>query len=100
MYRAAADEQVNHRGARHRSGDAVEGIASNAGGTDAALLEEFAETQRVACPSCAQPVRFVRYYPAGEAGQFRVDFACPKCNRPVAVTFEGDTLVRWLMWTD
>jgi hypothetical protein len=102
LYRQAADEQANRRGLRRRGGGAVEGVAGVADGAadEALLIKEFADSQMVACPFCDEPVHFARYFPAGEADRFRMEYACRRCDRPVQAFFEHDALVRWLTRPD
>jgi hypothetical protein len=102
LYRQAADEQANRRGLRRLGGDAVKGVAGAAdGGADEALLiKEFADSRKVACPSCEKPVHFTRWFPAGDADQFRLEFTCRCCGRPVEAVFDRDALVQWLTRLD
>jgi hypothetical protein len=97
LYRHAAQEQVNGRGVCHQGGDAVLGLAiPSEANSQGQLLEDFAVTQKVTCPQCRGPVRFLRYEPVGDCDELRVQYECPGCKMPVPTVFPAASLVAWL----
>jgi hypothetical protein len=101
QYRRAADAQANERGVRIRGGAAVEHVAGGPGDVPEGLtLEDFAASRRLSCPKCRKPVRLVQYHPAGDADEFRVDFACRGCDRPVEGIFSRSAFQQWLIPTE
>jgi len=99
LYRREADRQAQRAGVRLRGGDKVKKVATSCETTsEAALLEDFAEAQRIRCPHCRGNLMVRKYYPAQSgADQCQVDYACRSCRQQVSKTFGRKALTDWLL---
>lgn len=98
LYKREAARQAQRDGVRQRGGDIVKKIATSCETTsEAVLLEDFAEAQRIRCPRCRGRLILRKYYPAqSETDQFQVDYACRSCRQQVSKTFGRKALTDWL----
>jgi hypothetical protein len=87
MYRQALDQQAQRRGSRQRAGAEKIASVTTSAVSEGFLLEEFAKSRKLLCPSCGGALRCRGYHPVkpGEEGCV-VDYACGACGRDVPRT--------------
>ncbi len=99
LYKRAAERQAQGRGVRHQGGDVVKAIDTSCDtDSEATLLEDYADAQKICCPHCGSGVRLRRYHPAPPGVDlFQVEYVCRSCGQQIPLMIGCNALADWLL---
>ncbi|MFM7148765.1 MAG: hypothetical protein ACKO23_02885, partial [Gemmataceae bacterium] len=96
-YQQALQKQIDRRGVHTQSLSQSEAASLPDQGNPSRLLEEYAATKGIRCPTCNGPLRLDHYQlDPDEPHRCLPHFVCPTCHLPVSTSFDEDEMRAWL----